>query len=285
MQQFATIFLALIFETTPFLLAGVLISSFGGPWLERSLANAALQTPAVSAIAGSGAGLLLPMCDCGSRPLAHRLAVAGRREFAIAFMVAAPVVNPIVLVTTWLAFRDLDLVVLRAALTVVIAVVTTSVLLRWRGEIALPAVARSHGKDDEAGMGFLAGMPGATLREFFELFQFLVLGSALAAAIQVFMDQSLLTDAQGVYLSVAALMALAFLLSICSSVDAFVVAGLGGALGTGPILAFLVFGPIANLKSMPLYFRLFRAPAVIAIVVIAAQIAFVTGVTVQLRGW
>ena len=53
------------------------------------------------------------------------------------------------------------------------------------------------------------------------------------------------------------MMALGFVLSICSSVDALVIAGLGGGLGTGPLLAFLVMGPVLNLKSLPLYGRLF----------------------------
>ena len=81
------------------------------------------------------------------------------------------------------------------------------------------------------------------------------------------------------------MMFLAFLLSICSSVDAFVVAGLGGALGLGPTLAFLTFGPVVNLKSIPMYLRLFSGPAVLVIVVVSAQIAFVASGVVELRGW
>lgn len=285
MDQFATIFLALIFETTPFLLAGVIIAVVGGPWLERSLETTAMRSSGLSMLAGSSAGLLLPMCDCGSRPLAHRLALAGRREFAISFMVAAPVINPIVIVTTWLAFRDVDLLVLRLGLTVLIAFAAGIVLSRLRGPIALHVAGDGHEGHDHDHSGGYSLMPGQILREFFELFQFLVIGSAMAAAIQVFVDQSILTDSQGVFLTVGAMMLLAFMLSICSSVDAFVVSGLGGTLGTGPILAFLVFGPVVNLKSMPLYLRLFSVPAVIAIVVLAIQISFVSSVVVQLRGW
>jgi hypothetical protein len=98
------------------------------------------------------------------------------------------------------------------------------------------------------------------LEEFVELFQFLVVGSALAAAIQVFVRGSALAQTGGLLLPIGAMMGLAFLLSICSSVDAFVVAGLGSGLGLGPILAFLTVGPLMNLKSMPIYFRLFSLP-------------------------
>jgi len=280
--EFANIFLALIFETTPFLLAGVLISVMAGPYVERALAGAAMRSSLVGMAAGTSAGLLLPMCDCGSRPLAHRLALAGRREFAMAFMVAAPVINPIVIITTWLAFRSGELVALRMGITVLMAFAVALVLMRLRGDIAIPLEASMDGHDHDTSPRTWA--PRA-LEEFFELFQFLVLGSALAAFIQVFLDQEQLISAEGVLLSIAAIMFLAFLLSICSSVDAFVVAGLGGALGMGPTLAFLTFGPVVNLKSIPMYLRLFSGPAVIVVIVVCAQIAFVASGVVELRGW
>lgn len=279
MREFLTIFLALLFETTPFLLAGVAISVLAGPWLERVLASAAMRQPALGIAAGTGAGLFLPMCDCGSRPLAHRLALAGRREFAIAFMVAAPVINPIVVVTTWLAFHDVELLVLRLGVTAMIAALAAIVISRLRSDVARTI------DDPHEGHTHAGSFATRMLSEFAGLFQYLVIGSALAAGIQVFVDQSLLTAQKGVYLSVMALMALAFLLSICSSVDAFVVAGLGAGLGTGPLLAFLTFGPIVNLKSMPLYARLFSGAAVAIMVIVAAQVAFVASITAQLRGW
>ena len=283
MREFATVFLALIFETTPFLLAGVLISVIAGPLLERALATAAMQNPVAGMAAGASAGLFLPMCDCGSRPLAHRLALAGRKEFAIAFMVAAPVVNPIVIITTWLAFRDMQLLVLRLAITVVMALATSLVLGRFHAELALPIPGELDGH--EAGGSGWQSWAHRILEEFFELFQFLVVGSALAAFVQVFLKQGVLTSAEGLYLSIAAMMVLAFLLSICSSVDAFVIAGLGGTLGLGPILAFLTLGPLVNLKSVPMYLRLFSVPAVIALIIVVTQVSFVASAVVELRGW
>ena len=283
MSQFATIFLALIFETTPFLLAGVIISVAAGPFLERALSAAAMRNPVAGTLAGASAGLLLPMCDCGSRPLAHRLALAGRREFAIAFLVAAPVINPIVLVTTWVAFRNGEILALRVGITAVIAFAAAAVLSRMNAEIALP-IEGADAHDDHQDHGDLSTLAPRALGEFFELFQFLVFGAALAAAIQAYFDQGLLTSANGLFVSVAAMMFLAFLLSICSSVDAFVVAGLGG-LGLGPTLAFLTFGPIVNLKSVPMYMRLFSVPAFLAVAVIATQVSFVAAIISEYRAW
>src|SRR5687767_7913461 len=130
--------MALIFETTPFLLLGVAVSVVAGPAVERGIAAIPARAAGVGAFAGAGAGLLLPTCDCGARPLAHRLALAGRREFAVAFLVASPVINPIVIVTTWLAFRDAELVVLRLGITFLIALVAALVLTRLISDIAIP---------------------------------------------------------------------------------------------------------------------------------------------------
>jgi len=279
MREFLTIFLALVFEATPFLLVGVLISVTAGPMMERVLSIAALRSPLMGMVAGTTAGLLLPMCDCGSRPLAHRLTLAGRREFGLAFLVGAPVINPIVLVTTWLAFRDAEFVALRMGMTALMALGVAFVLTRVRGEVAIPV-----DQLPEPGVR-PRSWAERVLEEFFELFQFLVVGAVLAAFIQVFLDQGALLSARGLAVSVAAMMFLAFLLSICSSVDAFVVAGLGSGLGPGPTLAFLTFGPLVNLKSVPMYLRLFSAPAVAGLALICGQIAFVGAVVVELRGW
>jgi uncharacterized membrane protein YraQ (UPF0718 family) len=283
-DEFATIFLALLVETTPFLLGGVVLAVVAGPWLQRSLAVAASRTPGLGLIAGAGAGLALPMCDCGSRPLAQRMALAGQTHFAIAFLVAAPIVNPIVIVTTWLAFRDASLVVLRLGLAVLVAIVTALVIARLSGDVARQLVpSTDHAELDAA--PWHRRLPAEVLSDFVGLFAWLVLGSALAAALQVFVDNSVFTDRAGLVVPILMMMALGFVLSICSSVDALVVAGFAGSLGTGPLLGFLVFGPIVNLKSMPLYGRLFSVATVGLLVLLSAELVFVAATVVELRGW
>ena len=282
-DEFATIYLALMVETTPFLLAGVVLAVVAGPWLQRSVAVAASRTPGLGLVAGAGAGLALPMCDCGSRPLAQRMAIAGQTHFAIAFLVAAPIVNPIVIVTTWLAFRDAELVILRLGLAVLVAIVAALVIGSLRGDVARRLAPDAH---HAAGVGpWHQRLPAEILSDFVGLFTWLVLGAALAAALQVFVDNSVFTDRAGLVVPIAMMMALGFVLSICSSVDALVIAGLAGSLGTGPLLGFLVFGPIMNLKSMPLYGRLFSVATVGLLALISAELVFVAATVVELRGW
>ena len=280
MDTFATVFLALIFETTPFLLAGVLVSVLAGPVVERVLGSAAFRTPGLAMATGAGAGMVLPMCDCGSRPLAHRLMLAGQRQFAGAFLVAAPVVNPIVIVTTWLAFRDGGFVALRLGVTFVAAMAVAVVLSAMAGQAARPVEALRDG-----GGHSLREAPQRVMGEFLELFQFVVIGCALAAFVQVFLDRDALLPGDSVWIAIAGMMALAFLLSLCSSVDAFVAASLGAGLGTGPLLAFLTLGPILNLKSVPLYGKLFTTRAVVFLAIVTVEVVFVGAMLAEYRGW
>jgi uncharacterized membrane protein YraQ (UPF0718 family) len=282
--EFVTIFLALLVETTPFLLAGVVLAVVAGPWLQRTVAVAASRTPGLGLVAGASAGLILPMCDCGSRPLAQRMAAAGQTHFGIAFLVAAPIVNPIVIVTTWLAFRDVGLVAWRLGLAIVIAIAAALVIGRMSGNVARLAPAEGHDTHTPVGP-WHERVPAEILADFVGLFTWLVLGSALAAGLQVFVDNSVFTGQSGLVVPIAMMMALGFVLSICSSVDALVIAGLGGSLGTGPLLAFLTFGPIVNLKSMPLYGRLFSVTAVALLCLVASEVVFATATVVELRGW
>jgi hypothetical protein len=282
-QEFLTIFLALLVETTPFLLAGVVLAVVGGPWLQRAVISFGSNSPIVGIAAGTSAGLVLPMCDCGSRPLAHRMAQAGQSYFAVAFLVAAPIINPIVIVTTWLAFRDVELVFARMSLAIVVAAAAALVLGRISGTITRPLSPAPVATGPAA--PWFERVPNEVLHDFVGLFVWLVLGSAAAAALQVYVDTSFFTGQSGLILPILMMMALGFVLSICSSVDALVIAGIGSGLGTGPLLGFLVVGPVLNLKSMPLYGRLFSVTAIAVLSVVTVEVVFAGAFLAELRGW
>lgn len=77
-------------------------------------------------------------------------------------------------------------------------------------------------------------------------------------------------------------MALAIVLSICSTVDAFVVLGFVGTFSPGAILAFLVFGPMVDIKSTLMYLSVFRKRAVFYIILLSFGMSFLAGLLVNL---
>src|SRR6266545_5524784 len=123
-QGLATIFLGIFIEALPFLLAGVIVSSaihlLVSPAQVRRLSP---RSPVLAAIVGSLLGLAFPVCECGSVPTARRLLAKGAPlPLGIAFVLAAPAVNPIVIASTWVAFGGRPWIVVgRVVLTVLIA--------------------------------------------------------------------------------------------------------------------------------------------------------------------
>ncbi|MCA2001699.1 MAG: permease, partial [Chloroflexi bacterium] len=115
--------------------------------------------------------------------------------------------------------------------------------------------------------------------EFFEMGRYLIIGAMLAAALQTFIPQaSLLAIGGGPVLSVLVMLALAVILSICSTVDAFVALGFIGSFSFGSVLSFLVFGPMVDIKSVIMYLQVFRRKPVAYLVAIPFMMSLLAGV-------
>jgi uncharacterized membrane protein YraQ (UPF0718 family) len=114
--------------------------------------------------------------------------------------------------------------------------------------------------------------------EFFEMGRYLIIGAMLAAAMQTFISQSaLLTIGSGPLLSVLVMLALAFVLSICSTVDAFVALGFVSSFSFGAVLSFLVFGPMVDIKSIMMYRQVFKPRAVLYLVLLPLLMSLLSG--------
>jgi uncharacterized membrane protein YraQ (UPF0718 family) len=113
--------------------------------------------------------------------------------------------------------------------------------------------------------------------------RYFVTGSLIAASLQTFVPRGWLTTVgQEPVLSVLVLMGLAVVLSICSTVDAFVALSFAGVFSSGAILAFLAYGPMVDVKSTLMYTAVFRRPAVALLVLVSAQLVFLVAVAMNL---
>jgi hypothetical protein len=118
--------------------------------------------------------------------------------------------------------------------------------------------------------------------EFFEMGRYLVIGAVLAAGLQTFIPQStLLSIGSGPVFSVLVMMALAIILSICSTVDAFVVLGFVNTFSFGSILSFLTFGPMVDIKSVLMYSQVFRRKPVAYIVLLPFLMSLLAGMALN----
>ncbi|NJL88675.1 MAG: permease [Coleofasciculaceae cyanobacterium SM2_1_6] len=332
-----TLFLSLLVEAIPFLILGVLLSSLLLLFVdEKKLISALPKNPLLGALAGSCAGFLFPVCECGNVPVARRLLVQGApAPVAIGFLLAAPTINPIVIWSTWVAFREQpEVVVLRVVFSLTIATVIGFIFSSQADMQPLlqPSVTRfmsrpstnSGSRSDQPesqpqtipsqtptllqsgsyilgggvmqrlDLGLLSSSPviAATspesalaqklrlfmensIQELRELGGVLVLGSAIAAFLQVAVPREIIIGlGQGPVLSIIAMMVLAAVVSICSTVDSFFALAFASTFTSGSLLAFLVFGPMVDLKSLGLMLSVFKTRAIIYIFTIAAQLTF-----------
>ncbi len=301
-----TLFMSLLVEAIPFLLLGVLLSSVLLLFVDEKKLIATLpKNPFLGALFGSCAGFLFPVCECGNVPVARRLLIQGApAPVAVGFLLAAPTINPVVIWSTWVAFREQpEIVWLRVVFSLAIATVIGLVFSAQADlrPLLQPSVYRdlNQGPTLLQSGSFLLGQPGEvkrldpsllsapqgnrwhlfidnTIQELRELGGVLVLGSAIAAFLQVAVPREVIvTLGQGPVLSIIAMMVLAALVSICSTVDAFFALAFSSVFTSGSLLAFLVFGPMIDLKAIGLMLSIFRTKAIVYMFALAAQLVFV----------
>lgn len=289
------ILLSLLVQGIPFLLVGALVAGGITAWMPMTpLIRGWPKHPALSAFCGACFALSLPACDCAVVPVVRRLVRKGAPLSAsVAYLLAAPSLNPICLVSTWFAFRlgsPWHLLAWRAGGSLFLAVAVGMIASRFsprfilKGEVLLSSTAEAEAMP---WMQFKP-MPGliqhrcATalavgLNDFLSVSTLYVLGALSSALLQTFLPMGKMLATRGA-LGVPMALLLAFLLSLCSSADAFVVNAFG-ALGLAGQLAFLWLGPIYNLRVLFLYRSLFHYRAIFSLglilVLLIGGLAFV----------
>jgi uncharacterized membrane protein YraQ (UPF0718 family) len=278
---FGVVFASIVIEALPFILLGAAVSAALAVWVPDSAFGRIGRLPRALQVPGAAlAGVAFPVCECGSIPVGRRLIARGLHPAAgVAFMFASPILNPIVLASTWVAYQGrgkaLEMTAGRAGLGLLIAVAAALAISgRSAGKLLRERPAESEPEQHEsAGPAnlFVEHLTGDLLF----MGRFLVLGAAVSAAVQTLVPQQFLSGLGGApVLGSLAMMGMAFALSLCSEADAFVAVSFT-AFPLGPQLAFLVLGPVLDAKLAVLYGATFRRGFVPRLVAIAVPVALV----------
>ena len=276
LQDGITLAISVFLESLPFVVLGVLLSIAVQVWIPAHWVERALpRTPWLRRLALSVLGVFLPVCQCGNVPLARGLVQRGLTPAdSVTFLLAAPILNPITIITTYQAFgHSHGILVARVVGGFVIANLVGGVFGQHPAQDTLltPAFTAScAAHHDESGLRWSRSVRRFG-QELSTLLPALILGSAIAGAAQVGLPRELLGSLGADPLwSVLALMALAFVLSMCSNVDAFFMLAFGSTFLPGGIVAFLTFGAMVDIKMVTLMRTTYRASAIGLIVVITA---------------
>ncbi|MES2470574.1 MAG: permease [Verrucomicrobiota bacterium] len=281
-------FLSILLEGAPFILLGALISGVIDAWLPSGAMDRLLPKRAFPAILVSGLlGIIFPVCECAIVPVIRRLVQKGLPlGCAMTYMLAAPIVNPIVALSTWTAFTGRDPLLMmgsRVTMGYVIAVLAGLIISRFAASSVLkdrvlagisapaqPGDRAAEAKPDH-GKRFVQAMRTAQ-RDFLDVALYFVIGVAIASILktQVFyrpsLQEGMAVVAGNHWIAAPVLMVMAFVLSLCSTTDAFIIAA-DNLFPAVAKLAFLVFGPMMDLKLIFLYSTVLKPRAVAALAV------------------
>ncbi|OAH13711.1 permease [Streptomyces jeddahensis] len=279
-----TVFTAVVVQGMPFLLLGTLMSAAIGAFVpERVFRRLLPRSPALAVPVAGAAGAVLPGCECASVPVADSLMRRGvAPAAALAFLLSAPAINPVVLVATSIAFPGSPAMVAgRLIASLATAVIMGWLWVRFGREEWLPRRARTATKAPTSGgrwRDFRAGFQ----HDFLHAGGFLVVGAAAAAMFNIAVPRSVLDAFTGSpWMSVLLLAVLAVVLCVCSEADAFVAASLSGFSPTAQ-LAFMVVGPMVDLKLIALQAGTFGKAFAVRFSSVTWAVAVVSSVLV---GW
>ena len=315
-QDFVILFSSILWEALPFIVLGAIIAGILEELLPQQMITRFLpKNPILAAALGGLLGLIFPMCECGIVVVMRRLLRKGLPlSCCISYMLAGPIVNGVVMFSTYIAFEPhgigWTMVILRSLLGFIIATTTgliVQVLEKKYGTealvvaSALPTSTSSLSivaNDEETApaktswVKRVSNVSSTALHDFIDITVFLILGAALAAGIKLGFQEMGLDigdlSRQQPLLMIPAMMFFAVILCLCSEADAFVAASFT-KMTISSKLAFLVLGPMLDLKLILMFTRVFRLRLILTIIVstvtLVAIASFIVHYTYDASGY
>jgi len=290
-KDFVLTFTSIFYEALPFIILGAVIAGILEEMLPQRLITRFLpRSRTLAIVIGAVLGLVFPMCECGIIPVMRRLIRKGLPlSCCVAYLLAGPIINVVVMLSTFVAFSGMENAVepgggpayqmggwwmmsLRVGLGFLVAVGTAHIVEwqdRKQGSKLLMPLAGPTKLDAKEGVNEpeekrsawqrLSNITDTALHDFIDITVFLILGALLAAFTRQVVTQEMIADLSRNHaiLSIVLMMLLAVLLCLCSEADAFVAASFI-TLRPAAKLAFLVLGPMLDLKLYMMYTRVFR---------------------------
>lgn len=292
--QMSTIFLSIVIEALPFVLLGCLISGALQVFLTPERVKRWLpDNRFLSILTGSVLGFFFPSCECGIVPIVHQFVKKGVPvHTAFAFMLTAPIINPIVIFSTFIAFgNSWEMAGWRMVGSFVVALIIGIWLAYFQKESVLKTKIQqtidhnhhhnrhhdhthSTNKHEEVKIGRIKQLSQQTghilthsIDEFFDTGRYLIVGGLIAASMQTYLPtRVMLTLGSTKLLAIIIMLLLAFTMSLCSEADAFIGSSLLSLFGTAPVVAFLVFGPMVDIKNLLMMKRYFNGRFILMLI-------------------
>ncbi|XQY91103.1 permease [Metabacillus sp. HB246100] len=285
-----TMFLSILLEAIPFIILGVFVSALIQTFVSEEFVQRVLPKNAyVALLPAALLGAILPICECAIVPIVRRLIKKGMPlHVGVVFLVGAPILNPVVFASTYYAFGSQSVITYSRmgfafVLSILIGLIVYLIFkqseqLKWNKDDLM----NGRENNDNERVGKWKATLFHASDEFFEMGKFLILGALIASLFQTFLDRTLLTEiGSNEFLAPAVMMGFGYILSLCSEADAFVAASFGQTFTTGSLLAFLVYGPMLDLKNTIMLFAFFKSRFVLVFMIIVTVVVYISIVLFQ----
>lgn len=278
-EKFLKTFIDIMKDSTPFIILGAVISGIMQIYISNETISKLIPTNNIIGYFGAALiGLVFPICECAIIPITRVLIKKGvPLGFAMTFMMAVPLINPIVIASTYTAFYDnMAMVIARTVGGFVGAILIGVIMSLLQGRRQYLLMDRlidnksfcSCGCND---LGVSVNKKNKfklllehSIKEFLDIMKYLIIGAFLATGFQVLIPTNIFDNiSNGKILSIIFMMLLSFLLSLCSEVDAFIGKSLVNQYSFSSVLAFLIFGAMLDMKNLIMLFGTFRKEFVI----------------------
>lgn len=288
LNKFSIVFSSIVIEALPFILIGAVLASFMQVYISNNIFNKIIsKNKLLGSIQAGIIGVFLPVCECATVPITKGL--LNKKvplNVAITYMLSAPIVNPLVILSTYYAFDgNIKVVLLRVGVGFSIAVIAGLLMFclsgennifidNGEGELQGKCLCGCSEIDDNSSKPIR--LLKHTSLEFYEIGKYFIVGATLAAIFQTFVPRDIIFYFENsAVLSIIILMAFSFLISLCSEADAFVASTFMNRFSLGSITGFLIIGPMIDLKNTIMLFSIFKKSFVIKLLFVVFSLCFI----------
>ncbi len=264
-QSLNTIFISILIQALPFILIGVFVSSFLQVYIsDERIIGLFTRYRGIGFVIAILLGVCFPVCDCAMAPITARMARKGVPVCLVtAFLLAAPVVNPVVILSTFYAFpEDLKIVFLRITFGISIALLT-GLFVKLAGVTAQNAIREKIYDNSICSVdyasrmldyGFKSKLRTLVLhsgKEFFKLSKYVILGAFITSLFQIMAERNSLSGISVKPMLVLLAMTLtSMLMSVCSTSNAFMAKSFSYSFPLYSVIYYMVMGPMLDIKNI-----------------------------------
>lgn len=290
-KNISIIFTSVFFESLPFLLLGSLISSVIETYISNeTLSKLIPKNKVIGSIVGIILGFFLPACDCAVIPVSKRLIKKKvPLNTAVSFMLASPIINPVVLLSTYYAFykTNPEIFYYRIIFGIIIALIIGIIIgITYKDKTIIinDDNCDCHISNEKHTIknDFKHIIKHATI-DLFEVVKYLILGALIASLFQVIIPRDVLqTFRESKILSILVLMLFAYLISLCSTSDSFVGKTFIQSFTKESVIAYLLLGPMIDIKNTIVLLGNFKKSFVITLISLIFITIFIFSLVVRI---